>query len=88
MILSWKMPFRFARSMYHAALYALQGRPIIAPKLIQNYRRSVCENCEFRQEFQCGRCQCLLSLKTLVSSDRCPDGRWPALTNQPIEEES
>lgn len=82
-IISWKMPFRFARSMYHAALYALRGKPVIAPRAVQEFRRSKCRQCIHKHGFQCGLCLCALDAKIMVSSDSCPDGRWPALCDPP-----
>lgn len=86
MILHWRMPFRFARAMWHAAIYAVEGRPVITPKPILEWRRSRCAGCEENTRTlwpQCRKCACALEPKTLLSSESCPLGRWSALDNSP-----
>jgi len=77
----WTAPFRFARAMYHALLYLLSGRPVIAPELIRKHREAICKPCRFNDHYFCRRCSCLIAAKVCLASEQCPDTppRWKSL---------
>lgn len=43
-----------------------------------NRRISICNQCEFfrKEQNQCEKCGCYLSLKTRLESSNCPIGKW------------
>lgn len=55
-----------------------------APSAVTVRRLAICNGCEHavpcpRDETRacrCSVCRCVLSLKTRVASERCPEGRW------------
>lgn len=89
MTISWRTPIHLFRSAYHAALYAIAARPMIAPKLLQRSRQNICLSCPHYKDLQCLKCQCFTYLKVKLSSESCPDDppRWKALTD-PIPDDN
>lgn len=85
MIIRWKSPLYLFKSMYHAALFVLDGRKIIAPVSIQKYRLKKCLECEHHDLYagQCNLCACFTFVKVKLSSSSCPDNpqKWDALTS-------
>jgi hypothetical protein len=48
-----------------------------ADKDIVRDRINYCKNCEFlTPKFRCIKCGCFMKLKTLLSSSKCPIGKW------------
>jgi hypothetical protein len=48
-------------------------------------RMKQCRACEFRREYgqnllQCGKCKCIMNIKTRIPGFKCPIGKYPALT--------
>jgi len=82
MILRWNTPVVFARAVWHAVQYFWDGFPVIAPKAVIDSRFRICRDCPLRIEDQCGKCACFISVKTLLSSEQCPDQppKWNRLT--------
>jgi len=82
MILHWRMPFTFAKAVWHAAQYFWHGFPIIAPPKVIASRMATCKKCPFHVEEQCSKCACFVNVKTALSSEKCPDqpARWNRLT--------
>lgn len=76
MILSWRSPFRLMRAIWHAAVFLWHGMPVIAPPPIVAHRLKICGKCMFKDGKFCRKCTCLIDVKTLMASERCPDGRW------------
>lgn len=81
MILRWQIPFTFARALWHAFLFWVNGKPVIAPAAVIAHRESKCRPCRFNDHGQCRRCACIISVKVSLSSERCPDAppRWGSL---------
>lgn len=80
----------FARAMWHAFVYWIEQKPVIAPKPVAAWRRSVCAKCDQNTKTlwpQCKICVCALEPKTLLSSESCPIDKWPALS-KPLSENS
>lgn len=48
----------------------------IAPEGVQLFRTHQCEACDFNDEGQCQRCQCLILAKAMMAQERCPVGKW------------
>jgi hypothetical protein len=89
MILRWKMPFTFARAMWHAFLYWWAGKPVIAPPIVVRYRRNTCRACvenDRKIYGQCRVCACFTDPKTLLSSESCPKGYWKELDAMPKQD--
>ena len=86
MILTWRSPFRLARAMWHAAIYVWHGKPVIAPARIIAFREAKCQPCKYRDHGQCRLCTCFISIKTSLSSESCPDGRWGKVFTSPPKE--
>ena len=43
---------------------------------IRKERLNICHSCEFIKKPICGKCKCLLRLKTLFTGQQCPIGKW------------
>lgn len=80
-----RAPFRFAVAMRRALVFRLMGRPVITPKVIQEYREAVCDRCAHNARGTCDLCACLIAVKVMLSSEECPDKppRWNSLTTAP-----
>ena len=50
----------------------------LAPKSVVKSRMSICESCDFYVEKTtfCSDCSCIMSLKTKLSTTRCPQKKW------------
>lgn len=88
---TWQSPFRFAAALCRSARERFRGVPVIAPDDVIDRRDATCAICEFNRQGQCTRCDCVISMKTLLSSERCPDvpPRWLALikkTAHPVKD--
>lgn len=60
----------------------------LAPKSTIEYRRATCRVCEWarpcpppwsKRKCVCNVCDCVLALKTKLSDEACPIGRWHAV---------
>lgn len=82
MIIRWNSPWLFLKAVFGAFKYLKQGRPVITPPDIQQERISECLKCFHRVNNQCKLCTCLIDVKTMLSSESCPDfpQRWKKLT--------
>ena len=49
------------------------------------YRRRLetCDACDHRRANRCLKCGCRLSLKARGRAFKCPEGKWPAVDEQP-----
>ena len=76
-----KTVFRFFRAMYHALLYLLSGRPVIAPEMIRKHRQTICKYCKYNDHNFCRKCSCVIPAKICLASEQCPDTppRWKSL---------
>jgi hypothetical protein len=50
------------------------------PEYVVDFRRSICESCEFRNSLVCGKCGCIIKMKTMIPSTACPEKKWDAYT--------
>lgn len=39
-------------------------------------RLYICDECPIRKNNKCTKCSCNLMAKTLVKTERCPEGKW------------
>lgn len=54
-------------------------------EIIANERMKQCDTCEFKVEKpikKCGKCGCVLSLKTRSIKSNCPIGKWKEIEEQ------
>jgi hypothetical protein len=68
-------PLRFLRALFHFA-----RRPELAPDRVQAAREDRCRTCPFYEQTdlgaQCQSCTCLVSLKVMLATEKCPEKRW------------
>lgn len=66
-------PLTFAKAVLHWA-----RRPEIAPDFVRRERIARCAACTYYEHGQCQVCTCLVSVKTLLATERCPakSPRW------------
>lgn len=69
-------PFRAAWAAIVAAYAKIRGYEVLADDITTSARRNVCENCEFRQDEQCGICSCYIFAKTALFTEQCPKRKW------------
>ncbi len=55
---------------------AASGQPIRVS--MQKYidRMSVCNTCEYLNNFRCAKCGCQLMAKAMLETEKCPVGKW------------
>lgn len=44
-------------------------------------RLDICDACEFRSDNRCERCGCFLALKAQGRAFKCPENKWPEVTD-------
>jgi len=49
---------------------------VLVNKEIRKNRIKICNSCEFMQNPICGKCKCIIRIKTLFSKQSCPEGKW------------
>jgi hypothetical protein len=55
------------------------GQPAILPSEQIEARRQICQKCDRRAGIQCLECECIIRGKTMLVTEDCPLGRWPAI---------
>lgn len=48
----------------------------LASEKTQNYRKSICSNCENYKIFFCAKCGCSVILKIKLKKSKCPINKW------------
>lgn len=78
MVLSWRSPFRFFRSITLALWDRIWGKPFFAPSAVVELRLDICAACEHNAAGQCQLCTCVIAGKTIIAREQCPDkpARW------------
>lgn len=64
------------------ALWKFLGRPELAPLGVVEVRRARCQLCPHNENGQCQKCTCFIGLKTMFSTESCPDRRWSEYYNK------
>lgn len=75
--MSWaQVAAQFAKAM---AKWARAGLPRVSAA-VHGQRQVPCATCPHRQGYWCGKCKCLIYLKTKLATEQCPDDppRWRA----------
>ncbi len=49
---------------------------MLADSNIANYRRNICEQCEYNKVSVCMKCNCIIPAKTSLKNTKCPEGKW------------
>ena len=59
----------------------LRREPFAVPPDVQDTRLSFCNTCEFLvpDSRQCVKCTCFVDVKTLLSTESCPERKWGRL---------
>lgn len=59
----------------------LRGEPFAVPTEVQDDRLAHCNTCEFLvpDSRQCVKCTCFVDIKTLLSTESCPEKKWGKL---------
>jgi len=68
--------FRFVRSFFINQWAKWAGYDPIAPEHVINGRYRMCDNCDFANGGNCEKCGCLLMAKVMLSTEKCPIGKW------------
>lgn len=66
----------FIRSYFLNRLASWTGHETLTPRHILLGRNKMCEGCDFFQEGLCMKCGCLVLSKTLLTTEKCPIGKW------------
>lgn len=76
MPLSPKNAFRAVKRLF---LSLLRRKNIIASAEIVEKRLQICEKCPrfLAESRQCRECTCYVDLKVQLTTEECPQGRWP-----------
>lgn len=73
---------RFVSAVARMLRHVLYGRPTGVPQAAYQRRMDACFACprvdrSLPQHPRCSACGCFLVLKASISTEQCPDGRWP-----------
>lgn len=52
------------------------GYQILAPPAAVKRRDEICKGCDYYNDGICGACGCLLVAKSILSTEKCPKGKW------------
>lgn len=55
------------------------GWETLVPPKTMGHRHGECDVCPHNQDGTCGICKCLIMSKTILASESCPRGFWPAV---------
>lgn len=69
-------PVTFVVAMFRWACGYLAGEKPVATSDCQNARLVQCHACEQYASGQCKKCTCYVVVKTWLSSEKCPLGKW------------
>lgn len=71
-------PFYAIRAFYRAVKAYWRGDRLIVSGRTAQKRRGLCNKCFWRdpQTNQCRKCSCFLALKTELTTESCPLGKW------------
>ena len=53
-----------------------RDQPVLVEPEEQNRRLSLCRSCPRLSGSQCAVCTCFVEVKTLLTTERCPLGKW------------
>ena len=56
-------------------------RLCMAPASVIKTRKDICRSCEFFTGTNCSKCGCLISAKTSLATEQCPENKWQADQN-------
>lgn len=75
-------PRRFVSSIARMLRRVLYGKPTGVPTETYQRRLDVCHGCPridrtLAHHPRCSVCNCFLVLKASISTESCPEGRWP-----------
>lgn len=54
----------------------VNGEQVIVDNDLASSRMEICNGCEFRKGEKCRACGCFLALKTSLTTETCPKGKW------------
>ncbi len=75
-VITWEqMISQFAKALLE---WVKAGAPL-ASKRQHHERWETCKGCPKFRDFYCTECKCLCYLKTKLSTESCPDGKWSPL---------
>lgn len=66
----------FAAAVTRIANKTIHGESVLIDIPTRKKRMSICEACEYLVEMQCSRCECLVRAKTMLRTEKCPEGKW------------
>lgn len=71
--------FHAAGALYRAVKGLFSVKPTFVTEEVACKRLEVCEKCPFfiSEYRQCDVCSCFVDLKAQLSTETCPEGRWP-----------
>lgn len=55
---------------------AAEGSRVRVSDAVMADRRAVCSKCKLFDGANCKLCGCFVKFKTMLATERCPDGRW------------
>ena len=66
------------KGLFNVAKEAATGNLEFVPEEISNERFNICLNCPklTKPLLQCSECGCFMKVKTKISSQECPLGKW------------
>jgi len=54
--------------------------PELASLEIQDQRKDICKECDYRNGDICSECGCFITLKVKFLKSKCPKNKWPTVT--------
>jgi hypothetical protein len=82
----YKQVINFAQEMWMALKFRLSNKYIKVSPEIQRQRLQACMSCAFFRDNRCTKCGCFMKLKTHLASAECPEHKWHAASNAPLDD--
>lgn len=67
-----------AKALRRIAKASLNKDDLFVDLNTRSHRRSICETCPENVNGQCQICTCVITLKTMSTTEACDLGKWPA----------
>lgn len=76
-------PWKAAKAAGRAAKAVIKSKPLLVSQALVDARMAACRACPkyLPSSNQCAVCTCVLSLKTQLSTESCPEGKWPVCSS-------
>jgi hypothetical protein len=65
------------QAMFKLGAAVTAGQPVKISKKEYEQRKRICTSCKFQAQHRCRKCGCYCSAKAALSTETCPEKKWP-----------